>query len=133
MSALQASILKVARANAAVLICGESGTGKALVACAVCCNSPRRARPFIAVNCAAIGDTLLESEFFGYEKGAFTGAVAQRKGRLEMAVGGTAFLDEIGQLTLPLQAKAALVLREHEFERGRNRPCTGRHPSCRGR
>src|SRR5579884_337031 len=92
MTALQTSILKVARGNTTVLIHGESGVGKELVARAIHRNSARSARPFIAVNCAAISETLLESEFFGHEKGAFTGAVSQRKGRFEMADSGTVFL-----------------------------------------
>ena len=80
-------------------------------------NGPRASKPFIVVNCAAIAETLLESEFFGHEKGAFTGAYAQRKGKLEVADGGTVFLDEVGELALPLQAKLLRVLQEHEFER----------------
>jgi Nif-specific regulatory protein len=110
-------IAKVAPGNSTVLIRGESGTGKELVARAIHRNSPRAEGPFQAINCAALTETLLESELFGYEKGAFTGAAAQRKGRLEAADGGTLFLDEIGELAPALQAKLLRVLQEHEFER----------------
>jgi len=110
-------IAKVAPGNSTVLIRGESGTGKELVARAIHRNSPRTDGPFQAINCAALTETLLESELFGYEKGAFTGAAQQRKGRIEVASGGTLFLDEIGELAPTLQAKLLRVLQEHEFER----------------
>ena len=110
-------IAKVAPASATVLIQGESGTGKEVVARAIHRNSPRAERPFIAVNCAAVAETLLESEMFGHEKGAFTGAVVQKKGRIEVADGGTLFLDEISELAPNLQAKLLRVLQEREFER----------------
>lgn len=106
-----------ARSNSTVLIQGESGTGKELFAHAIHSSSMRRENPFIKVNCAAIPETLLESEFFGYEKGAFTGAVKPKLGKFELAHGGTIFLDEIGDMNLILQAKLLRVLQEMEFER----------------
>ena len=109
-------IRKVAPANATVLIEGESGTGKELVAKSIHFNSPRRNKPFIAVNCSALAESLLESELFGHEKGAFTGAVARKKGRFELADSGTLFLDEIGELSQNLQVKLLRVLQEKTFE-----------------
>ena len=106
----------VARTEATVLIQGESGTGKELVAQAVHFHSPRSARPLIKVNCAALTETLLESELFGHKKGAFTGAIQDRKGRFKLADGGTIILDEIDSLSLPGQAKLLRVLQEKEFE-----------------
>ncbi len=108
---------KVATTHEPVLILGESGTGKELVANAIHRNSDRADKPFVKVNCAAISPTLLESEFFGHERGAFTGAVARRIGRFEQANGGTLFLDEIGDLDLDLQAKLLRTLQSGQFER----------------
>jgi len=111
------TIRKVAPSSATLLIEGESGTGKELVAKSIHFNSPRRNKPFVAVNCSALAESLLESELFGHEKGAFTGAVAMRKGRFELADGGTLFLDEIGELSQGLQVKLLRVLQEKVFER----------------
>ncbi len=110
-------ITQVARSNTTVLIRGESGTGKELIAHAIHYNSLRSQKPFIRVSCAALPETLIEAELFGHEKGAFTGAMAQKKGRFELADGGTLFLDEIGDLATPLQVKLLRVLQEREFER----------------
>ncbi|HQR31485.1 MAG TPA: sigma 54-interacting transcriptional regulator [Blastocatellia bacterium] len=116
-------IAKVAPTDSTVLIRGESGTGKELAASAIHQNSSRLRKPFVAINCAALTETLLESELFGHEKGAFTGAIAQKKGKFEIADGGTIFLDELGEMSPLLQAKLLRVLQEQEFERvGGTRP-----------
>jgi len=111
------SVARVARSTATVLLRGESGTGKELIARSIHERSERARAPFVAVNCAAIPEHLLESELFGHEKGAFTGAVGRRIGRFERATGGTLFLDEIGDMSLALQAKILRVLQEREIER----------------
>jgi DNA-binding NtrC family response regulator len=110
-------IAQVSQTHATVLITAESGTGKELVARAIHNQSPRRAQPFVAVNLAAIPDSLLESELFGHEKGAFTGAYARKPGKFELAHGGTLFLDEVGSLRVDLQAKLLRALQEREIER----------------
>jgi two-component system, NtrC family, nitrogen regulation response regulator NtrX len=107
----------VAPTNASVLITGENGTGKELVARSVHFHSQRRDKPFVEINCAAIPEELIESELFGHERGAFTGAVAQKKGKFDLADGGTLFLDEIGDMSLKTQAKVLRILQEKKFER----------------
>ncbi len=111
------ALAKVARTEATVLLLGESGVGKEVAARALHAQSPRAKGPFVALNCAALAESLLESELFGHEKGAFTGATAQRRGRIEHAAGGTFFLDEVGELRIDLQAKLLRVLQERTFER----------------
>jgi Nif-specific regulatory protein len=123
MKRVEQFLSRVAGSGATVLLLGESGTGKELAAQAIHRASPRGARPFVAVNCAALSEMLLESELFGHERGAFTGAIAQKRGKLEVADGGTVFLDEVGELSAALQAKLLRVLEQREFERvGGTRP-----------
>ncbi len=117
MQGIYDMISKVAQSKASVLITGPSGTGKELIAKAIHYNSPRKDRPFISVNCGALTETLLESELFGHEKGAFTGALSMKKGRFELADSGTLFLDEVTDMPPPLQVKLLRVLQEMEFER----------------
>ncbi len=110
-------IQRVAPAKSAVLICGESGTGKELAAHAIHANSLRADHPFVPINCAALTETLLESELFGHEKGAFTGAIGRKQGKLEVAHGGSVFLDEIGEMTLAMQSRLLRFLQDHKIER----------------
>jgi two-component system response regulator FlrC len=117
MQAVMGQVRKVATTDATVLLLGESGTGKEVLSRVLHRESRRAAGPFVAVNCAAISDSLLESEMFGHERGAFTGAVANHRGRFELADGGTLFLDEVGELRPQLQAKLLRVLQERRFER----------------
>lgn len=123
MKKILADVSRIAQSNASVFITGESGTGKEVIAHAIHFSSLRASQPFIKVNCAAVPDTLIESEFFGHEKGAFTGANAKRLGRFELANGGTLLLDEVTEIPLLLQAKLLRVIQEQEFERvGGTRP-----------
>ncbi|QIB70159.1 sigma-54-dependent Fis family transcriptional regulator [Aminipila butyrica] len=117
MEELKRQIAQIAPTNSSVLITGESGTGKEIIANLLHCNSERRDGPLIKVNCSALAESVLESELFGHEKGAFTGAIAAKKGRFEMAAGGTLFLDEIGDMPYSLQSKLLRVLQEKEIER----------------
>jgi hypothetical protein len=117
MQRLRQIIERVAPTDATILITGESGTGKEMVARELYRHSPRRAEPYIKVNCAAVSENLIESEFFGHEKGAFTGASDRREGRFELANRGTLLLDEVSEIPLNLQAKLLRVLQEREFER----------------
>ncbi|OHD55233.1 MAG: transcriptional regulator [Spirochaetes bacterium GWF1_51_8] len=111
------TVRQIAPTDATVLVSGESGTGKELIASAIHNNSRRSKGPFVKVHCAALSETLLESELFGHEKGSFTGAIARKRGRFELADGGTIFLDEIGDISAATQVKLLRVLQEHEFER----------------
>ncbi|RME01097.1 MAG: sigma-54-dependent Fis family transcriptional regulator, partial [Calditrichaeota bacterium] len=111
------SVEKILDSDVTVSLLGESGTGKELLARAIHFNGPRKSRPFVAVNCAAIPETLLESELFGHEKGAFTGAIASRPGKFEQANGGTIFLDEIGDMSPATQVKILRILQERQFQR----------------
>ncbi len=123
MRGLEAEIAKAAPSKIRVLIMGENGTGKELVASAIHENSPRSDKPFVKLNCAALPKDLIESELFGYEKGAFTGATTKKQGKFELADGGTLLLDEIGDMSLDTQAKLLRVLEEEEFEKlGGKRP-----------
>ena len=117
MQEVFAAVARVAPTRATVLLAGETGIGKDLIARAIHHHSPRRDRPFVKINCSAIPENLMESELFGYEKGAFTGAAAPRAGKFEQADGGTVFLDEIGDVPVPVQVKLLRVLQEREFER----------------
>ena len=124
MRAVYQMIAKVAPSDSTILIRGENGTGKELAAREIHQKSPRKDQPFIPINCAGLSESLLDSDLFGHEKGAFTGAVTEKKGKLELANGGTVFLDELGEMPLPLQAKLLRVLQTREFERGGGRRTT---------
>ena len=117
MQSVYALIAQISNTDTTVLICGESGTGKELVAQAIHYNSLRANESFIKVNCSALPEALIESELFGHEKGAFTGAISMKKGRFELANNGNMFLDEIGDLSPAIQIKLLRVLQEKEFER----------------
>jgi transcriptional regulator with PAS, ATPase and Fis domain len=117
LRAVKDMIVKAAVTDSTIFIQGETGTGKEIVARAIHANSHRADQPFVAINCGALAEGTVESELFGHEKGAFTGAIALKRGKFELANGGTLFLDEIGELSLPLQVKLLRVLQEHEFER----------------
>lgn len=117
MREILGAVARVAPARTTVLLCGESGVGKDLIARAIHHHSPRASKPFVKINCTAIPESLMESELFGYEKGAFTGATASRPGKFEQAEGGTVFLDEIGDVPLAIQVKLLRVLQERELER----------------
>jgi two-component system response regulator AtoC len=117
MRQVYATLERAAQGQATILVRGESGTGKELAARAIHAESPRAAEPFVKIDCASLPEHLLESELFGYEKGAFTGAIGRKPGRAELADKGTLFLDEIGELSMPLQAKLLRLLQDHEFER----------------
>ena len=133
MRQLLKQVEKVAPSDSTVLILGETGTGKELIARALHRRSKRANRAFVRVNCAAIPQSLIASELFGHEKGAFTGALQRRLGRFEAADGGTLFLDEIGELPMETQIALLRVLQEREFERvGSNHPISGRRPPDRG-
>ena len=132
MRRVMAQVDRVAPSESRVCILGETGTGKELVARAVHERSPRRDRPFVTVNCAAVPSELIESELFGHEKGAFTGAAARHLGKFEQAHGGTLFLDEIGDMPAAMQAKLLRLLQEGELERDRRRAADRRqHPRDR--
>src|SRR5260370_28998732 len=118
MHAVMGKLRQIAPTSASVLLSGESGTGKELAAKALHINSPRRNKPFVPLNCAALSENILESELFGHVKGAFTGADRERKGRFEHAHGGTLFLDEVGDIPLSTQVKLLRVLEEGEIVRG---------------
>ncbi len=117
MQRVMKTVAQVAKSRATVLVHGETGTGKELIAAAIHHNSPRRSRPFVRLNCAALAESLLESELFGHERGSFTGAAQRREGRFKQADGGTLFLDEVSEISLPVQVKLLRFLQEREFER----------------